>query len=73
MPPTVNTYRTHAPKSNPHPDPRGVAIDAPYDETFIYQLKQLPDWCYEWRGREKVWVVDAAVWPWVKTLLKEHY
>lgn len=70
----VEMERTTAPEPNPHRDLKGVAISAPYNEDFHPRIKQLPDWAWEWRSEEEVWVVDVIVWEeWVAPLLREVY
>jgi hypothetical protein len=69
----VEMYRTDAPVGNPHPRKKGVAVDAPYNPDFQARIKSLPSWAWEWRSQDEVWVVDLAVWPWVKKVVKEEF
>jgi len=71
--PEVKMYRTEAPLQNPHSDLRGVAVDAPYNPDFQARIKSLPNWTWEWRSDEEVWVVDFAVWEWAKEVVKEKF
>lgn len=73
VPQKPTLYITDAPTENPHKGQRGMAIDGPYNREFQGRLKQLPDWTWEWRPDEEVWVVDLMVWEWVKELLKEEF
>lgn len=75
VPEAVDTWRTEAPTPcRASPVGRGIALDAPFDESFINDLKSsLPTWCRKWRPEEKVWVVDDMVASFVGALLRCHF
>lgn len=74
LPAGVQTRRTTAPKDNPHPGKRGIALDTPYSEPFIHELKTaLPSWGRAWRGSEEVWVVDDCFAAFVGDLCRNHF
>jgi len=68
----VEVERTAAPKNNPHPGQRGIAIDSPYSEPFIHDLKStLPDWGRTWNG--ETWVVDDCFAAVAGDLCREYF
>lgn len=64
---------TPAPKDNPHAGLKGVKLDMPYHKEVIGRIKQLPRWAWDFDGEEKSWIVDRAVWPYVKVVLHEAW
>jgi hypothetical protein len=75
LPELVDTWRTEAPTPcESSPVGRGIALNTPYDEAFIQDLKStLPGWVREWRGEENVWVVDDMVGGLVGEILRAHF
>jgi hypothetical protein len=72
LPQGVEVKRTAAPKDNPHPGQRGLAIDTPYSEAFIHDLKStLPDWGRIWNG--EAWVVDDVFAGYVGEMCRDHF
>jgi len=45
----------------------------PYHREVIGRIKQLPRWAWDFDGEEKSWIVDRAVWPYVKVVLHEAW
>lgn len=73
LPSSVEVWRVTAPKEPRATSERGIAIDSPYSEAFIQDLKVLPEWGREWRGSEKVWVVDDCFAAFAGDLLRSHF
>jgi len=52
----------------------GIALDLPYDENFIHDLKStLRGWVREWRSQEGVWVVDLPFYEYALEMIEHHY
>lgn len=52
----------------------GIALDLPYDESFINDLKStLRGWVREWRSQEGVWVVDLPFYEYALDMIEHHY
>jgi len=71
LPDTVETTRTDAPKDNPHPGQRGIAIDSPYSAEFVHDLKVLPEWARTWNG--DAWVVDDCFAAFAGDLCRHYF
>lgn len=71
LPKTVETTRTAAPKDNPHDGQRGIAIDSPYSEDFVHDLKVLPEWARTWNG--DAWVVDDCFAAFAGDLCRHYF
>jgi hypothetical protein len=71
LPDTVETTRTDAPKDNPHPGQRGIAIDSPYSADFVHDLKVLPEWARTWNG--DAWVVDDCFAAFAGDLCRHYF
>ncbi|MCS4048182.1 hypothetical protein GGQ04_003341 [Salinibacter ruber] len=71
LPDTVETTRTDAPTDNPHPGKRGIAIDSPYSEGFVHDLKVLPEWARTWNG--EAWVVDDCFAAFAGDLCRHYF
>lgn len=72
VPGAVAVTRTEAPREAPDEEPRGFAVRAPYDETFIHDLKTtLPEWGRTWNG--SAWIVDDIFAEYLVEMLWHHY
>jgi len=75
LPRPVDTWPAEAPTPcQADPRGRGIALDTPYDEEFIRDLKStIPEWALEWRDRGGVWVVDDMLASLVGDMLRSHF
>jgi len=75
LPDTVETARTAAPTGNPHEGTpsgqRGIVIDSPYSEGFVYDLKTLPQWARTWNG--DAWIVDDCFAAFAGDLCRRYF
>jgi hypothetical protein len=52
----------------------GVAFRLPYDEEFVFDLKDtVCEWAREWRPNENVWVIDVHFYEHVLSMVEYHY
>jgi len=75
LPRPVDTWPAEAPTPcQADPCGRGIALDTPYDEGFIRDLKStIPEWALEWRDGDGVWVVDDMLASLVGDMLRSHF